>query len=130
METDMVPTSKERPRVLLVDDDERFSAVVASLLAGDGYDVVGTVARATEVVTAVDLTHPDLIVIDLVMPDGDGLDVADELRDTGHQQPIVVFSSIFDRRAHRTTVREGYGYVEKVDGIERLEEEIDERLSG
>ena len=129
MEADMVPMIHlQRPRLLLVDDDERLAAVVAGLLDIDGYEVVRTITRATEVVAAVAETDPDLIVLDLVLPDGDGLDVADELRATGYERPIVVFSSLFDHRVHATSLSQGYGYVEKVEGLDSLEAAIEEGL--
>ncbi len=111
-------------RVLLVDDDPRFAEVVRGMLADDGYDVtvVGSVAEAVEAASGAD---PDVVVADLLLPDGDGMDAADALRADGVDAPVVLFSSLFDQRLARESMADGYGYVEKAGGIEALELAID-----
>ncbi len=111
-------------RVLLVDDDPRFAEVVRGMLTDDGYDVevVGSVAAAVEAASG---REPDVVVADLLLPDGDGMDAADALRADGIVAPVVLFSSLFDQRLARQTMADGYGYVEKAGGIEALELAID-----
>lgn len=109
-----------RTRVLLVDDDARFAASVRASLA-KSYDVVGTVGSGAEVPAAVAELAPDVVVIDLVMRGGDGLEAADRLRRAGQDVPVVVFSSLFDQRIAREAMASGYGYVEKAGGVEALE---------
>jgi DNA-binding response OmpR family regulator len=116
------------PRLLLVDDDERFAAIVGGMLEDDGYHVVGIVTRAVDVPGAAGELAPDLVILDLVLADGDGLMVADWLRQDGHEGPILLFSSLWDRRIEEATLSEGYGYVQKVDGIDALEAAIDATL--
>lgn len=118
-----MPFSKTR--VLLVDDDPRFAGVVRSVLEDDGYDVVGVVDSAAGVNGAVAEHGPDVVVLDLVLPDGDGLAAADDLRSDGRDVPVVVFSSLFDQRIARETMASGYGYVEKAAGVDALELAID-----
>ena len=114
-----------KTRVLLVEDDARFAGVVRSVLESDGYDVVDVVDTAEAVNGAVARFGPDVVVLDLVLPDGDGLDAADRLRSDGRDVPVVVFSSLFDQRIARETMASGYGYVEKAAGLEALEMAID-----
>lgn len=115
-------------RLLLVDDDERFAEIVRGLLVDDGYHVVGVVNSAVEVPAAVVEFAPDVVVLDLVLPDGDGLEVADWLRQDGHEVPILLFSSLFDRRIGRASLEEGYGYVEKAAGLDALESAIEDAM--
>lgn len=115
-------------RLLLVDDDERFAEIVRGLLEDDGYNVVGVVSRAVEVPTAVAELRPDVVVLDLILADGDGLTVADWLRQDGHEVPILLFSSLFDRRINEATVADGYGYVEKARGLDALEAAIQDEI--
>lgn len=117
----MVPPT----RVLLVDDDARFAAVVRTVLEDDGYDVVDVVTSAAGVPAACSTHEPDVVVLDLVLPDGDALDAADTLVAEGQRVPIVVFSSLFDQRIARDAMASGYGYVEKAAGSEALELAID-----
>jgi DNA-binding response OmpR family regulator len=113
--------------VLLVDDDARFSAIVQSVLEEDGYEVV-VIGSAVEVDLAVVVHEPDVVVVDLVLLDSDGLEVADELRRAGRTTPVIVFSSLFDQRIARDTMAAGFGYVEKAAGLEALELAIEGAL--
>jgi DNA-binding response OmpR family regulator len=66
-------------RLLLIDDDARLSAMVADYLRGSGYEVTvaGSLAEGREQLAA---AAPDGLVLDLMLPDGDGLDLCRELR--------------------------------------------------
>jgi DNA-binding NarL/FixJ family response regulator len=72
-------------RVVLVDDHSMFRAGVRSEL-GDTVDVVGEAATVGEAVAVIRQTKPDVVLLDVHMPDGGGLavlsDVADDLPDT------------------------------------------------
>lgn len=114
-------------RVLLIDDDAKMVALVRSILTEEGYEVVGNTTSAG-VMAQVDALDPHVVVLDEVMPDQDGLDVAEEIREQRPTQPIVIFSSLFDQRLSRETQRRGYVYCEKADGIDRLEAAITEAI--
>jgi two-component system KDP operon response regulator KdpE len=79
------------PRVLLVDDEVSIQRAVAPLLRSRGYDVdvVGTGAEALK---AVDGHPPDLIVLDLGLPDIDGTEVCRRVR-VQSKIPIIVLSA-------------------------------------
>ena len=114
-------------RVLLIDDDAKMVALVHSILTEEGYEVVGDTSPA-HVMAQVEALDPHVVVLDEVMPDLDGLDVAEEIREHRPTQPIVIFSSLFDQRLSRETQRRGYVYCEKADGIDRLEAAITEAI--
>ena len=116
-----------RLRVLLVDDDAKMVTLVQSILADDGYEVVG-VTDTDDVLALVHEFDPNVIVLDEVMPERDGLDVAEEVREHRPSQPIVIFSSLFDRRLSEETARRGYVYCEKAGGIDQLEAAIKQAL--
>jgi len=59
-----------------------------------------------------------------VMPERDGLDLAEEIRERRPVQPIVIFSSLFDRHLSEETHRLGFVYCEKAAGIDGLEAAI------
>ena len=113
--------AKPDTRVLIVDDDTRFAAVVRAVLTDDGYDVVDVVTEVSGAEASVALHEPDVVVLDLVIPGGDGLELAERLREQHPRLPIVLFSSLFDQRIGRDTLAAGYGYVEKAAGVEALE---------
>lgn len=121
----MVTPPPSPTRVLLVEDDARFADVVRRMLVDDGYDVVGVVDRAGDVEPAIAELHPQVIVLDLVLPGADGIEVAEQLQAAGRRVPVILFSSLFDQRVGRESLAAGYGYVEKAAGIEALELAID-----
>ena len=118
-----------RTRVLLIDDDAKMVTLVRGILTDDGYDVVGE-TNPVDVVDLVASFDPHVVVLDEVMPGLDGLDVAADIRLQRPDQPIVIFSSLFDQRLSRETRRRGYVYCEKADGVDRLEEAIREAITG
>jgi two-component system KDP operon response regulator KdpE len=81
----------ERPRILLVDDEVAIQRAVGPLLRSRGYDVeiAGT---GTAALTAVSHRPPDLIVLDLGLPDLEGTEVCRRVRETS-SVPIVVLSA-------------------------------------
>jgi DNA-binding NtrC family response regulator len=122
-----VNSAGSRIRVLLLDDDAKMVSLVRSILTDAGYEVVGA-THAADVLAQVEALDPHVVVLDEVMPDLDGLDVAEDIRELRPTQPIVIFSSLFDQRLSRETQRRGYVYCEKADGIDRLEEAIKEAV--
>ena len=83
-----------KPRVLVVDDEPQFLRALATNLRGAGYDVE-TAATAGEAHAAAGFQPPDAVILDLVLPDGTGTEVARELR-TWTDVPIIVVSAVGD----------------------------------
>jgi two-component system KDP operon response regulator KdpE len=79
-------------RVLVVDDEPQFLRALATNLRGAGYDVE-TATTAAEALAAAGLRPPDAIVLDLLLPDGSGIEVCRELR-TWSEAPIVLVSAV------------------------------------
>ncbi len=79
-------------RVLVVDDDEFLADAVSTALRYEGFDtaVAGTKAA---VFTAVPRYRPDLIVLDILLPDGSGLDVCLALRRSACSTPVVFLTA-------------------------------------
>ena len=61
-----------RRKVLIVDDHEDFRRSATALLAAEGFDVVGTVADGSAVVEAVERLRPEVVLLDIQLPDLDG----------------------------------------------------------
>ena len=79
-------------RVLVVDDEPQFLRALATNLRGAGYDVE-TAATGAEALAAAGLRPPDAVILDLLLPDGSGIDVCRELR-TWSDAPIVLVSAV------------------------------------
>lgn len=82
------------PRVLLADDHPAMLALAASALEGE-CEVVGAVADGAALCTAAARLDPDVIVLDIGMPQLDGLEAARELRRT-HPQARLVFLTVHE----------------------------------
>jgi two-component system KDP operon response regulator KdpE len=79
-------------RVLVVDDEPHLVRALALNLTSRGFDVT-TASTAALALAQVRREAPDLLVLDLGLPDRDGLDVIRELHENGSTTPIVVLSA-------------------------------------
>ena len=75
--------------VLIVDDDARFRQVAAELLADRGYRVVGKAGGAAEGLALAEELRPDAVLVDVNLPDGDGLSVAERLSAEGASRVLL-----------------------------------------
>jgi DNA-binding response OmpR family regulator len=66
-------------KVLVVDDDPRFLSLAQRLLADAGVQVSGTAATVAEGLAAAQSLKPDAVLVDVELPDGNGVDLAREL---------------------------------------------------
>ena len=85
------------PRLLIVDDDAAFRRLARRLLEV-AFDVVGEAATAAEARSSVLAARPDVVLLDVRLPDGDGLALAGELGG-GAGSPAVVLTSSDDLAA-------------------------------
>src|SRR5919197_1095721 len=79
------------PKVLVVDDEPNIVSTLRPLLRSRGYDVL-TAMTGCAALEAVERDVPDVIVLDLGLPDLDGAEVCRMIRET-HRIPIVVLSA-------------------------------------
>jgi two-component system response regulator EvgA len=82
-------------RVLIVDDHESFRSSARLLLEAEGYDVVGEAENGAAGLRAAAELRPDVILLDVQLPDLDGFDVAARLA-TGDDAPRIVVTSSRD----------------------------------
>jgi DNA-binding NarL/FixJ family response regulator len=103
-------------RVLLVDDDEAFRRSAAQLLADRGYDVVGQASTVAEARLAVAQLRPDALLLDVNLPDGDGVAFATELTGDGRSPRVLLTSTDSSAVTRRLLDRCGaVGFVAKAD---------------
>lgn len=81
-----------RARILLVEDDDTLGMSLEMSLAGLGHEVVWARKLAPARVAA-EKERPDLVILDLGLPDGDGLQLCRELREAGNRAPILVLTA-------------------------------------
>lgn len=107
---------REKPiRVLVADDHTIVRTGIRHVLEGEaGFEVVGEAANAAEAVTLAATLRPDVVVLDITMPDESGLEVADRLRQ-GPAPPRVLMLSMHNNAEYvLESVRAGaHGYILK-----------------
>jgi CheY-like chemotaxis protein len=81
------------PRIVIVDDDPSFLATARLLLEAEGFVVVGEALNGLDGVAAATELDPDIVLVDVNLPDIDGFEVVERLADGGGA-PRVVLTSI------------------------------------
>jgi DNA-binding NarL/FixJ family response regulator len=80
-------------RILIVDDHRGFRASARRMLEAGGFEVAGEAENAASARRAVNELAPDAILLDVQLPDGDGIALASELAANGNAPDIVLCSS-------------------------------------
>jgi CheY-like chemotaxis protein len=101
--------------ILIVDDDRRFRGIARKMLESEGFDVVGEAHDGEAALVAARELAPDVVLLDVHLPDLDGFEVAERLAEPGG--PAVVLTSTRDEsdfgpELHRSGAR---GFVPKAE---------------
>jgi two-component system KDP operon response regulator KdpE len=106
-------------RILLIDDEPQLRRSLARSLAGHGYDVRDAEDGASGV-REVGAYKPDVVLLDLMLPDMSGVDVCRGIRE-GHDTPIIVLSVVGEERAKVDALDAGADdYLTKPFGMDEL----------
>ena len=97
-----------RPTVLLVEDDEDLAGVLVTMFARHGIDALHAATCRAAIALSEDLL-PDALVLDLHLPDGDGIDVVETLRRHGRlpRLPLIIYSAAEVNGAAREQLQPG-----------------------
>ncbi len=111
-----------KTRIVIADDHAVLRESLAALLGTrEDFEVVGTASNGTEAVELVKLHHPDVLVLDLFMPDTDGFEVLRTLERAGIRVASVVLTGSESQPDYVQVVRLGArGLVLKGDNPEKL----------
>jgi two-component system response regulator BaeR len=83
----------ESPHILIVEDEPKLAALLADYLHASGYRTT-IVANGLDAIPAVKSSAPDLILLDLMLPGRDGVDICRELRSFSHVPVIMVTARV------------------------------------
>jgi CheY-like chemotaxis protein len=101
-------------RVLVVDDQAVVRDATRTLLeATSGFQAVGEAASVLEALTAIDELQPDLVLLDVRLPDMDGIEAAERIG-TGDRHPVVVLMSSDGRVAPRASAAAEFVHKERL----------------
>jgi two-component system LytT family response regulator len=116
-------TTTSRMRVLIADDERPARSYLAALLRSfDDVELVAEATNGAEAVEMIERTKPDLALLDLQMPELDGLGVVRLLR--GRRPPLVAFVTAYDEYAVRAFEVNAVDYLLKPVTATRLREAI------
>jgi DNA-binding NarL/FixJ family response regulator len=122
---------KATVRIALVEDAARVRRQIAAALnARPGWQVVAECADADQALRDIPRINPDLVLLDIVLPDGSGLDLIRPLKDMLPNVPIVMLTVVEDSREIARAIGLGArGYLIKQDGP-NLVADIEDILAG
>jgi DNA-binding NarL/FixJ family response regulator len=110
-------------RILIVDDHPLTRGALATLLAQSGFDVVGEAGDGSEAIVAARRLQPDLVLLDLSMPELDGLAALPRLREAAPECEVVVLTASGTEENLLAAIRGGAaGYLLKTEAPERIVE--------
>ena len=117
-------------RVLVVDDAVVMRRLISETLARDpNIEVVGVAANGQIALQKITLVNPDIITLDVEMPEMDGISTVRELRKTHPKLPVIMFSTLTSRCAAITLDALAAGatdYVAKPSNVSNLTEATEE----
>ncbi|OFV72023.1 response regulator [Acetobacterium wieringae] len=104
----------ENIRVMIVDDSTFSIAVLKRMLQKDGIEIVGTALNMSEAIQKAQEIKPDLITMDMTLPDGDGIECSKQILEQLQDTKIIAISAMMDeeiiQRARKVGIK---GYLQK-----------------
>lgn len=102
--------------MLVVDDHAAFRALARQVLEGRAFSVVGEAASAAQGLAMTQELHPDVVILDVGLPDGNGFDVAGDLmRTTPPPAVLLVSSRDWGQVSRRVRASGACGFLPKED---------------
>jgi DNA-binding NarL/FixJ family response regulator len=119
------PTSSEpRPKVLLVDDHVVILQAYRRLLS-TSCEIVGCASNSRDALEMVATLKPDVVVADLFLPDGNGIDLCRDVRLTAPHPRVVLLSAADNPEIeHAARLSGAFAFVPKLSAAEDLERAI------
>ncbi len=119
-------------KVLIVDDHPIFRAGLISIVQIEpGLTVSGEAENAAQAIAAIERSQPDIVLMDIGLPDKSGLEALKDIRVMRQELPVLVISmheeSLYAERVIRAG---GYGYIMKQAGPDKIMQAIRKVLSG
>jgi two-component system alkaline phosphatase synthesis response regulator PhoP len=121
----------EKKKVMLVDDEEDFLKLTKLNLEATGRFEVLTLASGIDIVPQLHNFKPDILVLDILMPKVDGIEICHILNDdpVGQQTPLIILSALFKETDKREAYKLGvFDYVVKPVDAATLISKIDKAL--
>jgi sodium-dependent dicarboxylate transporter 2/3/5 len=120
------PASDERPKILLVDDEDGFRNAMSKRLTVRGYDVID-INNGEDAIKIVRHEDPEVVILDQKMPDMDGIQTLRELKKIRPEVQIIMLTGYGSiESARKTGQYDIFAYLQKPTPIEDMVEKIEE----
>jgi len=118
-------------KVLIVDDQQLFAEALAATLREEGSEVVGIAASGEHAIALTDEKHPDVVLMDVDLPDRDGLSVGRDLIERYPDVRVLALTALDDPRLAREALRAGFhGFLTKDQHVREFMNSIRTVLDG
>ena len=119
----------EQKRVLIVDDNKINIKIAEKLLEHFDFLVIDSVLSGKDALERVKVSDYDLIFMDIMMPEMDGIECLHRLREQGYVRPVVTLTADAVERSKEKYLNEGFDdYVAKPVNLKRVEEIVNKFL--
>lgn len=114
--------------ILFVDDDITSLDIMAILFEKKGFNVSRS-ADGKQAIRTATAEQPDIVVVDLMMPEVDGVEAVERMREAGYDKPVIAFTASNDIELHRRALDAGCSKViTKPCKAQNLVESVNELL--
>ena len=101
--------SKNRVSVAIVDDNDMMRTILRGILRGEEYDVVGEARNGAQAVEIVERMKPDIVCMDVLMPEKNGLDAMIEIKQTLPDTEFIMITGSADPETVQDAIMNGAG---------------------
>jgi DNA-binding NtrC family response regulator len=118
-----------KQHILIVDDEAPIRELLESYFTKHGYEVT-TAADAAEAISKADSVPLHLVILDVLLPDSDGLEILEKLKSAHPALPIIIMTGIgFDEELLQEAIQKGAsGYISKTLPLDQLLMEVHRTL--
>jgi two-component system chemotaxis response regulator CheY len=118
-------------RILVVDDSFYMRTMLKNMLTDAGFNVVGEAPDGQTAITLAKETNPDLITLDLILPDNTGLDVLKAIRKDNPNMKVVIVSAVGQESIVKEALAQGAeAYIVKPFSEEKVVEILTNAIEG
>ena len=108
-------------KILIVDDEQPIRETLEMVMLGKGYEVV-TAGDGLSAVHAFDREHPDLVILDIRLPEMNGIQVLQRLKKKKKEAPVIIMTAYHDMETTIQAMKEGaYDFIRKPIDVDELE---------
>jgi len=118
-------------RVMIVDDSSFSTAVLKKMIVKNGFEVVGVALNVKEAIALAKELKPDLITMDMTLPDGDGIECSKAIIGNEKSAKIIAISSMMDKEIMKRAKQVGIkAYIQKPIDEDELDSAIERLFAG